>query len=52
MISDVKKAFENSTVSELAKMMIKHDISHVPVVDASNRLKGMITDIDLMSCLD
>lgn len=51
MISNVKKAFENTTVSEVAKIMIKNDISHVPVVDASDKLIGMVTDLDLMKCM-
>lgn len=51
MIKDVKKAFENTTVSEVAKNMIKHEISHIPVVNAEDRLIGMVTDIDLMACM-
>ena len=51
MIANVIKAFENTTVTEVAKTMIRHDISHVPVVDADERLIGMVTDIDLMACI-
>ena len=51
MISNVKKAFENTTICEVAKTMIKHDISHVPVVDANDKLIGMVTDLDLMKCM-
>jgi CBS domain-containing protein len=51
MITDVVKGFKNTTVSELAKSMLKHDISHIPIVDADDRLIGMISDIDLMACM-
>ena len=51
MISNVKKAFENTTVCEVAKTMMRYDISHVPVVDANDKLIGMITDLDLMKCM-
>lgn len=51
MITDVIKAFRNTTVSEVAEQMIKHHISHLPLVDEDDRLIGMITDIDLMACM-
>lgn len=51
MIRNVIKAYGNDPINEVAKKMIKHKISHVPVVDSDNRLKGMVTDIDLMSCM-
>jgi len=51
MITDVVKGFKNTTVSELANGMLKHDISHIPIVDADERLIGMISDIDLMACM-
>jgi len=49
MITDVVKGSKNSTVSEIANNMIKHDISHIPIVDTNDRLIGMISDIDLMA---
>ena len=51
MVSNVVKAFKNTPVSEVAKGMIKNKISHMPVVDESDRLVGMVTDIDLMACM-
>ena len=51
MIRDVIKAYSNDPINEVAKKMIKHKISHIPVVDSENRLKGMVTDIDLMACM-
>ena len=50
MVTDVAKAFKNTPVHEVAEKMIKNNISHVPVVDASDHLVGMVTDIDLMAC--
>jgi len=51
MITDVVKGFKNTTVSEIAYLMLKHDISHLPIIDADERLIGMISDIDLMACM-
>jgi len=51
MVTDVIKAFKNTPVSEAADNMIKHKISHIPVVDENDRLIGMIADIDLMACM-
>ncbi len=51
MVTDVIKAYSNDPISEISKKMIKNRISHVPVVDSENRLKGMVTDIDLMACM-
>ncbi len=51
MISNVLKTFKNMSVTEAAQKMIKHKISHMPVVDASDRLIGMVTDTDLMACM-
>lgn len=51
MVTNVVKAFKNTPVSEVAKNMIKNRISHMPVVDESDRLVGMVTDIDLMACM-
>lgn len=51
MVTSVVKAFENTTVSEVANKMIKNQISHIPVVDSNERLMGMVTDIDLMAVM-
>jgi len=50
MVTDVVKAFRTTPTSEVAKKMVKHRISHVPVVSSENRLVGMVSDIDLMAC--
>ena len=51
MISDVIRASTNTPVNEVANKMLKNNISHIPVVDSSDRLIGMVTDIDLMACM-
>jgi len=51
MIKNVKKASKNTPVSDVANMMIKNDVSHIPIVNANDRLVGMISDIDLMACM-
>jgi len=51
MVTGVIKAFKNTPISKIAEDMIKNRISHMPVVDASDRLIGMVTDIDLMACM-
>jgi CBS domain-containing protein len=51
MVSNVVKAYRNTPIPEIAKNMVKHNISHVPVVDSEDRLVGMVTDLDLMSCV-
>jgi len=51
MITDVKKAYKNTPVNDVAKKLINNHISHMPIVDSDNRLIGMVTDIDLMACM-
>jgi CBS domain-containing protein len=51
MIQKVKTSTKRTPVCNVAKMMIKNDISHIPLVNSENRLVGMVTDIDLMACL-
>jgi len=51
MITDVKKAYTNTPVNDIADIMLNNNISHIPVVDSNDRLIGMATDIDLMACM-
>lgn len=51
MVSDVIKASRNTPLSEVSEKMYKNNISHIPIVDSDNRLVGMVTDIDLISCM-
>jgi CBS domain-containing protein len=50
MVTDVLKATKNMLIHEVAEIMLKNEISHIPVVDSEDRLTGMVTDIDLMAC--
>ena len=51
MITDVIKASKNTPVNDVAERLVNNHISHMPIVDASDRLIGMVTDIDLMACM-
>ncbi len=51
MVAEVIKGFKNTPVLDVANNLIKHDISHMPIVDSNDRLIGMVTDIDLMACM-
>ena len=51
MVKKVKTATKRTPACDVAKMMVKHDISHIPLVNSENRLVGMATDIDLMNCI-
>jgi len=51
MVTNVIKASKHAPVKEVAEKMLKNRISHIPVVDANDRLIGMVTDIDLMACI-
>ena len=51
MVKNVVTGMKNTPVAEIAQSMIKHDISHIPIVDSGDRLIGMVSDIDLMACI-
>ena len=51
MVSDVITATKNTPVCEIAEMMVKKNFSNIPIVDSENRLKGMVSEIQLMKCL-
>jgi CBS domain-containing protein len=51
MIGNVIKASKNTPVNEVADMMLKNHISHIPVIGSNDHLIGMVTDIDLMACM-
>jgi len=51
MITDIIKSLRNTPVYEVADKLIKHDISHMPVVNSDDHLVGMVTDIDLLACM-
>jgi CBS domain-containing protein len=49
MTKDVITVKAESTVEELARLLIEHRFSGVPVVDDADRLIGIVTEHDLIS---
>ena len=49
MTKDVITIKPEATVEELARVLIKHKISGVPVVDNENKIIGIVTENDLIS---
>jgi CBS domain-containing protein len=49
MTTDVITIRPEATVKELARLLIDHRISGVPVVDNDNRLLGVVTENDLIN---
>ncbi|HID25258.1 MAG TPA: CBS domain-containing protein, partial [Thermoplasmata archaeon] len=43
MVTEVEKAFRRTPIAEVAQTMLKKKINQVPVIDADERLKGMVT---------
>ncbi len=48
MSRTVVSAHENDTADTVAKIMKKHDIGCVPIVNDDNKLTGIITDRDMV----
>lgn len=48
MTKDVITVKPNTTIEELARLLIRHQISGVPVVDENGNLKGIVTENDLI----
>jgi CBS domain-containing protein len=51
MTRDVVSVRENTPVQHVVELMVEHDITGVPVVDAEDRLLGIVTEKDLMGLL-
>jgi acetoin utilization protein AcuB len=51
MVSPVITIDKDASVFEAQKKMTAHQIRHLPVVDADNRLIGIVTDRDIRSAL-
>ncbi|MHA1410622.1 MAG: CBS domain-containing protein [Candidatus Odinarchaeia archaeon] len=51
MVKDVITVVEQTTISDCADKMKKHDIDQMPVLNATGELIGMIRDIDLLKSL-
>jgi CBS-domain-containing membrane protein len=49
MTKDVISVRPDATIEDLARLLVKHDISGVPVVDDKGRLKGIVTENDLIT---
>ena len=47
MITDPVKLLEGATVGDALKLMAEHKIGGIPVVDADNKLVGIVTNRDL-----
>jgi CBS domain-containing protein len=48
MNRDVKTVTDDTTLTEVAGLLIANDISGLPVVDKNNTIVGMISEADLM----
>ncbi len=48
MTKDVITAKNDTTIEELARLLIDHKISGVPVIDDDNKLIGIVTENDLI----
>ncbi len=48
MTKDVITAKNDTTIEELARLLIDHKISGVPVIDDDNQLIGIVTENDLI----
>jgi CBS-domain-containing membrane protein len=49
MTKDVITVRPDATIDSLARLLVKHDISGVPVVDDKGKLKGIVTENDLIT---
>ena len=48
MKTEVVTVSESTPVKEVAKLMLEHDISGLPVVDKQGRVLGVVSELDLM----
>jgi CBS domain-containing protein len=51
MTVDVATADENSTVEDLATMMVDKDIGRIPVVDSGGKVTGIVTKHDVVTAI-
>jgi CBS domain-containing protein len=51
MTKEVFKAKEDLSISDAAKLMDKHNINRLPVVDENDKLTGIITRGDIIGAL-
>jgi CBS domain-containing protein len=48
MTRTVVTAYENTPVAEIARLMLAHDVSGIPVISHDGRLVGIVTEGDLV----
>ena len=48
MISEVIKVHPETRVSQIARLMISHNVSGLPVVDDQDRVVGVVTELDMI----
>lgn len=48
MKTEVVTVSESTPVKEVAKLMLEHDISGLPVVDKQGKVLGVVSELDLM----
>ena len=49
MTADVLTVRETTPFRDIIDLLVEHRISGVPVIDADGRLRGLVTEADLMS---
>lgn len=49
MTADVISVLENSTVEDAARLLARHRISGLPVLNSAGKLSGLVTEYDLIS---
>lgn len=49
MSTEVKSVLEETTIEELARLFVETQFSAMPVVDEENRLRGFISESDLVA---
>ena len=49
METNVISVTEDTTIGELSRLLLKYNITGVPVVDKNNKLIGMVTDADIIT---
>jgi CBS domain-containing protein len=51
MTTELVTASPDTTVSDLATTIVERNVSHVPIVDASGALIGIVSKSDIVRCL-
>jgi CBS domain-containing protein len=49
MTTSVVKIQPSTPVSEIARLMVEHQVSGLPVVDPDDRVLGVVTEIDMVA---